>query len=241
MRFFCGKRAVLALLTVAAVMMLPLSANAITFTLPVQPDGKQAQVTFTPDFTADTLTITLAELGVAAMANADVLTAVYWDMTPGVALTAVSATGFGATGPYFVTGDVGHNWRYVTGFVPPVVTASYALSTVGAAIPGGGGFGNIPSSGGSTNIDGVDYGIVNGIFGTDRGQFPRTDPYVSGYITFIFGIPTDVVSLDFSNVSFNYSSGVDNRMVPIPPSALLLGSGLLGLGLVGWRRRGKKA
>jgi hypothetical protein len=28
---------------------------------------------------------------------------------------------------------------------------------------------------------------------------------------------------------------------PIPPSALLLGSGLLGLGLVGWRRREKKS
>ena len=32
-----------------------------------------------------------------------------------------------------------------------------------------------------------------------------------------------------------------NGVVPIPPSALLLGSGLLGLGLVGWRRREKKA
>jgi hypothetical protein len=29
--------------------------------------------------------------------------------------------------------------------------------------------------------------------------------------------------------------------VPIPPSVLLMGSGLLGLGLVGWRRREKKA
>jgi hypothetical protein len=28
-------------------------------------------------------------------------------------------------------------------------------------------------------------------------------------------------------------------MVPLPPSALLLGSGLLGLGLLGWRRKSK--
>jgi hypothetical protein len=35
--------------------------------------------------------------------------------------------------------------------------------------------------------------------------------------------------------------GLITDPVPIPPTALLLGSGLLGLGLIGWRRREKKA
>lgn len=34
-------------------------------------------------------------------------------------------------------------------------------------------------------------------------------------------------------------SFINNGIVPIPPTALLLGSGLLGLGLLGWRRKKK--
>jgi hypothetical protein len=43
----------------------------------------------------------------------------------------------------------------------------------------------------------------------------------------------------FSGLVVNAQSDV--APVPIPASALLLGSGMLGLGLVGWRRREKKA
>ena len=34
-----------------------------------------------------------------------------------------------------------------------------------------------------------------------------------------------------------FSPGVDIRAVPLPPCVLLLGSGFLGLGLLGWRRK----
>ena len=34
-----------------------------------------------------------------------------------------------------------------------------------------------------------------------------------------------------------FSPGVDIRAVPLPPCILLLGSGFLGLGLLGWRRK----
>jgi hypothetical protein len=40
----------------------------------------------------------------------------------------------------------------------------------------------------------------------------------------------------FSQLSFG-TEGATLPGVPIPPSALLLGSGLLGLGLIGWRRK----
>jgi hypothetical protein len=40
---------------------------------------------------------------------------------------------------------------------------------------------------------------------------------------------------------YNFASGhgalIGDAPVPLPPSALLLGSGLLGLGLLGWRRK----
>jgi hypothetical protein len=75
------------------------------------------------------------------------------------------------------------------------------------------------------------------------------------YVTWAYGIGHDnnTVTVDLSQIlgsgpwSFIWGTatcgngpithGFDTGVVPLPPSVLLLGSGLLGLGLLGWRRR----
>jgi choice-of-anchor C domain-containing protein len=57
--------------------------------------------------------------------------------------------------------------------------------------------------------------------------------------TFSFTAEDDTTTLKFSSgTSSGYGPVIDNvNVVPIPPSALLLGTGLLGLVGLGWRRR----
>ncbi len=57
------------------------------------------------------------------------------------------------------------------------------------------------------------------------------------FVLHVAGVTADS-SVNFAQFSFGTEAGDNhNASVPIPPSALLLGSGLLGLGLVGWRRQ----
>jgi hypothetical protein len=50
---------------------------------------------------------------------------------------------------------------------------------------------------------------------------------------------TFVLSFDTSNLALGYSFNLRQvaTAIPVPPSAFLLGSGLLGLGVLGWRRK----
>jgi hypothetical protein len=95
----------------------------------------------------------------------------------------------------------------------------------------------------------VDGNIVSASLANYWGSAPTFTPVIDGnsksqdsefFGTGLFG-PNDyfleIVSFTLSPYDSTGQSGNCQFVVPLPPSVLLLGSGMLGMGLVGWRRR----
>ena len=79
------------------------------------------------------------------------------------------------------------------------------------------------------------YTNANGSINNNDPHNPFLDQTATFTISDIPGLTADSIITDVV-FSFGTTPG-QNVVVPIPPSALLMGSGLLGLGLVGWRRK----
>jgi hypothetical protein len=175
----------------------------------------------------------------------DVLTALFFTSASGATFTPVSASitdgssviiGLPNSHPNTTTlqgSNVGGEWEYLK--------VATALGNEGISSTGGGVFGNPNFNGnnlqGPVAVDGGQFGIVNGELAPNGGLVKKS--VVNNSVTFKLNVPADY-TLDITSVNFYYGTA-DIPSVPIPASALLLGSGLLGLGLVGWRRREKKA
>jgi hypothetical protein len=169
--------------------------------------------------------------------------------------SAVVATGYpNANGSLVITGtsitytqgtNISSHWAYDT--------FDYGGSNQGVGAAGFSGTGTQPNfdgqilgaSGTGTAVDGVDYGILPAGYVT--GLSPLThinantgvtgQPLVWNAVVFEF---TGVMHQpDITQASFQYGTNLSDNFftVPLPPSALLLGSGLLGLMGLGWRRR----
>jgi hypothetical protein len=80
--------------------------------------------------------------------------------------------------------------------------------------------------GGATRFQGVSFDLTGVTFANAASVLALN---LNGF-PLVAGIWTPVVGNDGSNIT-GFAS------VPVPPTALLMGSGLLGLGLLGWRRR----
>jgi hypothetical protein len=81
------------------------------------------------------------------------------------------------------------------------------------------------------------------IVGTNASGYHDThSPFMYGTasvpVEWILSVPGATLDTRVQSVTFSFGTAPgDNHVVPIPPSALLLGSGLLGLGFLGWRRK----
>lgn len=85
----------------------------------------------------------------------------------------------------------------------------------------------------SPTIDGIVF--ENGVlYGVTQGN--ATNPGTLYYLT-IPGTPGDVIATKIGTNTGVYAGWGLTTVVPLPSSALLLGSGLLSLGLLGWRRK----
>lgn len=145
--------------------------------------------------------------------------------------------------------DVSNFWGYASTTGLPFgfgtdVAGNQGVSAVGlgfGAATGTTGFTPVATPGSNTNnIDGIDYTIVatGTIFGP--GNFPTASgPNVEPFVHITLNLP-NATSYSFSDPEAWWGTATGNT-VPLPPSVLLMGSGLLGLGLVGWRRRSQQA
>jgi len=85
----------------------------------------------------------------------------------------------------------------------------------------------------SPTIDGIVF--ENGIlYGVTHGN--ASNPGTLYYLT-IPDTPGNVTAIKVGTNTGAYAAWGMTAVVPLPTSALLLGSGLLGLGAVGWRRK----
>jgi hypothetical protein len=234
MKLLPGKRAVL-FLAVAAVMLLPLAANATTFSFynitnnnPVDAAAGEAQ-----------LSMEVLAVG-----------------STGVSFTFYNAKGFtpGTEKAMSITDIYFYDGPLLSSSAPSITDSGDPNFTAPATPP------NLPG--------GAPYGLTDAtrIYSADSTNPPPArgvEPFE--WVTFTFALATGV---DFTDIITALNSGIGNFPnynfasdliagihvqafagggsesfvnAPVPPSVLLLGSGLLGLGLVGWRRREKKA
>jgi len=248
-----GPRLILA--AVLLLMVLPLAASASTVILDGAPltytgtngSNLAAEAVFT--LTTSTINTNINNLTVVltntstsdVTAPAEVLTALFFNSVPSpltpvsAVVTAGSTVFFGGTDP---DGVVGGEWAYRAGY--GTSSAGFSIFGPGDRFPG-------TNLQGPDSPDGIQYGL------TSAGDNPLTgNQKVTGSQALIhnsvtFTLSTAANQIDFSGVRFQYGTALTDPsvtgtpsgggVIPVPPSVWLLASGLVGLGLLGWRRR----
>lgn len=234
------KKKLLILLTLLSVVCWVTAASAVPLLQYTDPlFGSTADFSITA---GGQLQIVLTSNRVASKPG-DVLTALFFTssdaFTPVSAnLTAGSAiiigTGPGAKPTDTTQGsNVGGEWEYLK--------VATALGNQGISSSKLGFFKtpnfNGPNLQGPAGVDGGQFGIVNGE-SSPKGGFKK-DSEVNKSVTFLLNVASGFALSDITNPQIWYGTGhvPSPPPAPIPPTVLLLGSGLVGLGFLAWRQK----
>lgn len=235
---------IFAVLALVLIISIPEIVKAdVTFT---GASGNLAAST-TFSISGDYLTVLLANPSTHdALVPTDVLTAVFWSVSPSITLIPVSAVLtagstvlFGNTDP---GGAVGGEWAYKAGLSGAPGNAAQGIGSAGFGLFGPPDLFPGNNLQGPDSPDGIQYGLTSAGDNPATGNSPVTgdNALIRDSVTFLFSGATGLNLNEITGVSFQYGTALCDPNVPgvpIPPTALLLGSGLIGLGALGWRRR----
>ncbi|MBI5280841.1 MAG: PEP-CTERM sorting domain-containing protein [Candidatus Solibacter usitatus] len=227
-----------------------------TWATPLLFSGSSGTLAASATFTASgsTLVVTLSNISsTMSTVPADLLTAIFFDISGGVTLTPVSAylmggatvlgCGAGCTLP--PGGNVGGEWAY-NGAISggSGVSQHYGISSTGVGIFGSGNFGG-PNLQGPASVDGMQYGIGTSNYNpafANPGMAPNA-VIVNAVVFTLTGLPAGFDPWTaISNMRFQYGTSLCEpsfpgtpEPIPEPMTMALTGAGLAGLAFI--RRR----
>jgi hypothetical protein len=198
------------------------------------------------------LVITLTNTSTAdVMVPADVLTAVFFTIEGDPQLKPYKASLNKNSTVYFGkddNGSVGGEWAYANGLKGAPLGADEGISSSGLDL-----FGpknNFPGINlqGPADVDGLQYGLTSLKDDPKTGNKPviGENALIHNSVVFLLGeLPKKFDLSEITDVSFQYGTklceepNLHGHRVPEPSSLLLLGSGLLGIGILGRKKFSK--